>query len=278
MSSNERKLYYSQVEKHKNLSEEVAVLRVGPRDPWGNQDFRLAACSFALETRRKVIFHIEQNAKHTVPDEFQDLVVTFDSNSIRSNIRYFGDAAMNGDLVASLLLLETGASKAWVFEADVRLIGHWGVFLDEKEKNADYDSDLYLWKGQLIAGYRDQVRETSGWWVNPKHYHGSWSGPNVPRQKGEWTMAFGISQTFARNLVDLYMSGTYNENQEANMPTVADTMGLSSIVDDNEGLLAWECCDLGNGQQLYEEWMREPHSKFMNVSFMIHPVKMNHLP
>ncbi len=85
ISSNERKAYYSQVEKHKNLSELVAVLRVGPNEPWGNQDFRLAACSFALKTRRRVILHIEQDAKHTVPDEFLDFVVTFDSNSIGIN-------------------------------------------------------------------------------------------------------------------------------------------------------------------------------------------------
>jgi hypothetical protein len=134
MSSSEGKVYYSQVDYLKNYSEEIAFLRVGPNEPWENHDFRLAACSFALETKRRVIFHIEQNFRHTVPDEFQDLVVTLDSNSIRSTIKSFNDAKLNGDLVASLLLLESGASKGWVFEADVRLVGHWGHFLMKKRR------------------------------------------------------------------------------------------------------------------------------------------------
>ena len=263
MSVEERRAYYSQVEiLH---PKELVIFRVSPQEPWGDNDFLLAACSFAVEPKRRVIFHIEESSRESIPQEFRDLVITFNSDNIRSEIPWFDDAKMHGDVVVSKLLQEYKEyDKAWVFEGDVRLAGHWDTFLSSTTPH-----DLYLWQGKLVAS----GRENPHWWVNPRHYHGLWSAPNLPEIAGEWTMGFGISYHFAVRLLDLYTKGTYNDNQEVNMPTVISvSKKMTMKVDDNQGRLAWECCDLGHGQATYDQWL-SGERKELPAPFLIHPVK-----
>ena len=86
-------------------------------------------------------------------------------------------------------------------------------------------------------------------------------------------MGFGMSQLLASALIRLGREGTFNDNQEVNLPTATFESGLRFFEMPPFPAKEWECCDIGSAQGMYNTWMNDPRARLPN-QFLMHAVKL----
>ena len=257
---------------------EIAVLRIGK---WSNTtDFWNSVCAFSTEASsknisRNVYLHVMEQFYQNIPEEFRDISIPQNMSDIiskfpdlkgRGDEKYIG--IWNGDIIISdfILSISTNFLFAWVFEEDCRYSSRWSNLFD-KHKNFD----LVTW-----GKFNNSQFTNTAWWHLPKFYHGRWSTGNYSLE-GAWTMGFGISVNLTRVICKNALEGTWNRNQEVNLPTSAIEMKMRiKYVEDQQ--MEWKCChnypaniayrkfqddDIGPSDFLYHKvWTVEMHGGY----------------
>jgi reversibly glycosylated polypeptide/UDP-arabinopyranose mutase len=254
--------------------EEMVVLRIGKNGVWSD-DYRRNVCAMLVEAggrSRTVYLYVMEERVQFVPEEFLPWVVLMNETAVRASNPSFTSGYVHGDMaVAKLMMVDFPQYKrAWVMEDDCRVAGHWGDLFDHASARCDADADLVVWKGKRVQPSRFS---TSVWWHQPQYFHGAWAR-QVPVLRGEWTMGFAMSRRLAGALQRLGVEGTFNDNQEVNLPTAAHESGLRVCEMPSFPPLEWECCDLSQAQGMYEAWMRNSPMEQLPLQFLMHAVKL----
>ena len=252
-------------------AQEVTILRMGK---WSNeQDHWLSVCAFIMEsasevTNRHVYLHVPKKFSHLLPLEFQDLTSLHDEEQLRGffgKVNWF-NGLFNGDILVSMLITTLPYDYAWIMEEDVRYIGDWGQLFDKSK--VDDRADLVLWRGSILkeADFNNTV-----WWHKKESYHGAWAGKSL-KMRGSPTMGFGMSMRLAKEIYENAVDGTYNDNQEVNLPTTAHEAGFSvKYTSVDEQHQQWETNRQGSANAIYHDYMCTKDYK-CDYDYLLHKV------
>jgi reversibly glycosylated polypeptide / UDP-arabinopyranose mutase len=249
---------------------EMVILRMGKNGPWG-EDYTKSVCAMLTETcaKRAVYLLVMHDRIQFVPEDFLQWVVPMNDSHVRESNPSFVNGLFHGDMAVSVLMSEhLNHPRAWVMEDDCRLVGDWGDFFDSASTMSG-DADLVTWKGKYL---KNELFNTGHWWHQRQNFHGAWAA-TTPTLRGMWTMGFGMSQLLASALIRLGREGTFNDNQEVNLPTATFESGLRFFEMPPFPAMEWECCDIGSAQGMYNTWMNDPHAR-LPQQFLMHAVKL----
>ena len=256
--------------------DELVILRIGNQGYWSS-DYLRSVLSVLHEastntTTRVVILHVLERSLRFVPPNLEPFVVPFSEKNLSAEFPVFETGRDSGDLVvASVLRNYPAAKRAWAFEDDCRLAGHWGEFLDLCSAEVDDDPDwqLIMWH----SSYQNRAAFRVGDWLhNTRFYRGSWAKDIPVPLLGAFFMGFGLGRNLSTKVIEFARRGDTHIVHEVNLPTVARLAGIRTHEIAFPQAREWVCCRQGLAETIYVEWMRG--LRCLPRFFLMHAVKL----